>query len=272
MLAAWDVRADVGSRGEVLWREYWSRLRRRRRPVDGAVRPGRPGQHAARARRRRPEGLAALRGAVEDLRAKGIALDVPLGDLQAEPRGSERIPIPGCSEGEGCFNIISTRRDDAGQLRPVHGLVVRDGGGVRRQGPPARLGDPVLLAVREPATRRTTPTRRGCSRRSSGCRCASPSAQINGRPGLLEAGGDRPPMSDGRARRRARRRRRLVPRSSGPRSPSRCSTSSGPRARRCCGSASPRSCCSRSGGRGCAGHARARPAAGGRVRDRARAR
>ena len=65
--------------------------------------------------------LTALTGAVEDLRAKGIALDVPLGDLQAEPRGSERIPIHGCSEGEGCFNIVSTDRDDQGRYDPFTG-------------------------------------------------------------------------------------------------------------------------------------------------------
>ena len=48
-----------------------------------------------------PKVTDALRGAVEDLRAKGIALDVPgVGDKQAEPRGAERIGIPGCTEGE----------------------------------------------------------------------------------------------------------------------------------------------------------------------------
>ena len=43
------------------------------------------------------------------------------GDKQAEPRGSERIAIPGCSEVEGCFNIISTRRDDQGNYDPYTG-------------------------------------------------------------------------------------------------------------------------------------------------------
>ena len=65
--------------------------------------------------------ITAIRGAVDDLRAKNIPLDVPLGELQAEPRGAERIGIPGCSEGEGCFNIISTRRDDAGRYDPYTG-------------------------------------------------------------------------------------------------------------------------------------------------------
>jgi acyl-homoserine-lactone acylase len=68
-----------------------------------------------------PKVLTALTDAVEDLRAKGIALDVPLGDLQAEPRGSERIPIHGCSENEGCFNIITTERDAGGRYDPYTG-------------------------------------------------------------------------------------------------------------------------------------------------------
>ena len=65
--------------------------------------------------------LDALHAAVADLRGKGIPLGVALGELQAEPRGSERIAIPGCSEGEGCFNIISTRRDEQGRYDPFTG-------------------------------------------------------------------------------------------------------------------------------------------------------
>ena len=76
--------------------------------------------------------LTALTAAVNDLRGKGIALDVPLGQLQAEPRGTERIPIHGCTDDEGCFNIISDRPRRAGPLRPVPRLLVRDDGGVRR--------------------------------------------------------------------------------------------------------------------------------------------
>jgi len=65
--------------------------------------------------------LPALTAAVADLRGKGIPLDVPLGQLQAEPRGSERIPIHGCSDQEGCFNVISTDRDDQGRYDPFTG-------------------------------------------------------------------------------------------------------------------------------------------------------
>ena len=54
-------------------------------------------------------------------RSKGIALDVPLGDLQYEPRGTERLPIRGCSDDEGCFNVIYDRRDAQGGYDPYTG-------------------------------------------------------------------------------------------------------------------------------------------------------
>ncbi len=121
VLAAWDTRADVGSRGAVLWREYWSRLQGAGVPWTVAYDPNDPVNTPRAIDGADPRVLTALTGAVEDLRGKGIALDVPLGDLQAEPRGSERIPIHGCSEGEGCFNIVTTDRDAQGRYDPRTG-------------------------------------------------------------------------------------------------------------------------------------------------------
>jgi acyl-homoserine-lactone acylase len=121
VLAAWDGRADVDSRGAVLWREYWSRLEpagfRYAVPFDANDPINTPrGADPAD-----PAILTALTGAVADLRAKGIALDVPLGELQAEPRGRARIPIHGCSEVEGCFNVIGAERDARGRYDPFTG-------------------------------------------------------------------------------------------------------------------------------------------------------
>ena len=121
VLAAWDLRADVGSRGAVLWREYWSRLAGAGVPWLTAYDPNTPVTTPSTLDGSDAKVLTALTAAVEDLRSKGIALDVPLGDLQAEPRGSERIPIHGCSEVEGCFNIISTDRDAQGRYDPYTG-------------------------------------------------------------------------------------------------------------------------------------------------------
>jgi acyl-homoserine-lactone acylase len=121
VLAAWDTRADVDSRGSVLWREYWLRL------LGGGLTwavpfdPNDPVNTPRGIDPASPAVLTALTGAVEDLRAKGIALDTPLGELQAEPRGDERIPIHGCSELEGCFNIITTERDERGRYDAITG-------------------------------------------------------------------------------------------------------------------------------------------------------
>ncbi len=121
VLIGWDGRADTTARGAVLWREYWSRLSGAGVPWTVPFDPADPVNTPRDLDANDPKVTDALRGAVEDLRAKGIPLDVPLGDKQAEPRGSERIGIPGCSEGEGCFNIISTRRDDQGNYDPFTG-------------------------------------------------------------------------------------------------------------------------------------------------------
>jgi acyl-homoserine-lactone acylase len=121
VLAAWDARADTTSRGAVLWRETWGRLGVAGIPWMVPFDPADPVNTPRNLDGGDPKVTAALRATVEEFRAKGIALDVPLGDKQAEPRGGERIPIPGCSEGEGCFNIISTRRDDQGNYDPYTG-------------------------------------------------------------------------------------------------------------------------------------------------------
>jgi acyl-homoserine-lactone acylase len=121
VLAAWDTRSDIGSRGAVLWREYWAQLAGAGVQWMTAFDPADPVNTPRGLDPASPAIITALTGAVEDLRGKGIALDVPLGDLQAEPRGSERIPIHGCSENEGCFNIVTTDRDAQGRYDPRTG-------------------------------------------------------------------------------------------------------------------------------------------------------
>jgi acyl-homoserine-lactone acylase len=105
----------------VLWRETWSRLASAGVPWTVPFDPADPVNTPRGLDGNDPKVTDALRGAVEDLRAKGVPLGVPLGEKQAEPRGAERIGIPGCSEVEGCFNIISTRRDDQGNYDPFTG-------------------------------------------------------------------------------------------------------------------------------------------------------
>jgi acyl-homoserine-lactone acylase len=81
---------------------------------------------------------AAVRAAKLDLEAKGIPLDVPLGQLQYEVRGDERLPMSGCSEQEGCFNILTTSRDERGVYRPYTGSSFVMAAELRRSGPRGR--------------------------------------------------------------------------------------------------------------------------------------
>ena len=151
--AAWDGRADIDSRGEVLWREYWSRLVERRRAVDDRVRPERPG----RARRAaidggRPEGAHRA-----DRRGRGPARQGHRA-RRAARRAAGRAarqradPDPRLHRGRGLLQHHLDRPRRAGPLRPVHGLLVRDDGGVR-------------LAAAGRTARRSSPTR---SRRTRG--------------------------------------------------------------------------------------------------------
>jgi acyl-homoserine-lactone acylase len=119
VLDAWNGRADVDSRGAVLWREYWRQVDATpwTVPFDANDPVMTPRGYDGTAE----IVLRALTTAVTDLRGKGIPLDVPLGQLQAEPRGSERIPIHGCTDQEGCFNIITTDRDEQGRYDPFTG-------------------------------------------------------------------------------------------------------------------------------------------------------
>ena len=70
VLAAWDTRADIGSRGAVLWREYWSRLSGAGVPWTVAYDPADPVGTPRAIDGADPKVLTALTGAVEDLRAR----------------------------------------------------------------------------------------------------------------------------------------------------------------------------------------------------------
>jgi acyl-homoserine-lactone acylase len=120
VLAAWDLRADAGSRGAVLFREVWRRLgggAAFATPFSKDDPLGTPNGLATD----RVDVPAAIRAAVQDLASKGIALDVALGDLQYELRGDERLPMSGCPDSEGCFNILTTHRNERGVYEPYTG-------------------------------------------------------------------------------------------------------------------------------------------------------
>ena len=133
VLAAWDTRADAASRGAVLFREILRGLGPGvfANPFDKNDPLGTPNGLAVD----RVDVPGAIRGAMQDLGAKGIALDVPLGDLQYEVRGSEKLPMSGCPDTEGCFNILTTSRSAQGVYRPFTGSSFVMAAELTRDGP-----------------------------------------------------------------------------------------------------------------------------------------
>jgi acyl-homoserine-lactone acylase len=134
VLAAWDTRADATSRGEVLFREVWRNLGAAAAfavPFSTADPLGTPNTLATS----RVDVPGAIRTAMADLAAKGIALDVPLGDVQFEERGDKDYPMSGCAEFEGCFNILTTKRDEQGIYRPYTGSSFVMAAELTRKGP-----------------------------------------------------------------------------------------------------------------------------------------
>lgn len=119
VLAQWDLRANLDSRGAVLFREFMNAgMQTDQRPD---YRPILPSQwHYTTAfnvddpvntprgldAKNNPEALVALAHAVKLLRDAGVALDVPLGQVQYVTRNGERIPIPGGTNPDGVLNII----------------------------------------------------------------------------------------------------------------------------------------------------------------------
>lgn len=113
VLAAWDRRADIDSRGAVLFREFWN--------IASTVAPLWAVPFSPADPLNTPRGIspaavpaltAALKHAAERLQSFGIALDAPLGDYQAETRHGKRIGIHGAiGDIDGSYNSIHTRTD-----------------------------------------------------------------------------------------------------------------------------------------------------------------
>ncbi len=112
VLARWDRRNNIDSRGEHLFREWW----RVARAIDNVwsvpFDPKRPattpsgldtGDPAVRAAL-----LEALDGAVATVRASGYALDAPLGEVQYRETPAGRVGLHGGPEFEGLLNKLET--------------------------------------------------------------------------------------------------------------------------------------------------------------------
>ena len=108
VLAAWDKRADLDSRGAVLFREFWNTAAeipgKWAIPLDIADPVNTPRGVAPDAI---PVMLSALNAAVKKLQALNVPLDGRLGDYQSETRGGVRTPIHGAiGDIDGSYNSI----------------------------------------------------------------------------------------------------------------------------------------------------------------------
>jgi acyl-homoserine-lactone acylase len=135
VLEAWDGRGNLASRGEALWQPFWSQ-------ADGVwanpFDPDDPVNTPNTLDTQDPRVPAALGAAVQELRDRGVALNAAWGSVQFAPQAD--IPIPGCSQLEGCYNSIISRPPEAdpARLRAFAGSSWIMTAGFTRDGPRAR--------------------------------------------------------------------------------------------------------------------------------------
>ena len=109
VLMIWDRKADLDSRGAVLFREFWNVAAgipdKWKVPFDAADPVNTPRGLAPAAK---PAMLDALRAAVAKLNAQGVPLYGRLGDYQYELRNGKRYPLHGgIGDIDGSYNSIN---------------------------------------------------------------------------------------------------------------------------------------------------------------------
>lgn len=110
-LAGWDRRANLDSRGAVLFREFWNAAStiadKWAVPFDATDPVHTPRALAPAAT---PAMLGALRSAARKLQALGVAFDGRLGDYQDDTRNGVRVPLHGgIGDIDGSYNSIHLR-------------------------------------------------------------------------------------------------------------------------------------------------------------------
>jgi acyl-homoserine-lactone acylase len=118
-LRSWDSHDNLRSTGAHLFREFM--LGRPPGWLSVPFAESNPVNTPRVLDRTNPAVLRALGRAVRSLKQHHIPLNAPLGKLQSEPRGAERIPIHGGHENEGVFNMIIAPMRGAGYPKVVHG-------------------------------------------------------------------------------------------------------------------------------------------------------
>lgn len=153
VLAAWDGRFDLESRGALLWREMLARFQEADFvsvgplfgvPFDATLPYSTPGGFT-------DDGSTILRSlarGVQTLVKAGFAVDSEVGTAQFTERSGERISLHGGTDREGVTNVVTW--SDAGsstEPEPSRGGVVAPGGALRGNGHPVNFGSSFVLVV-----------------------------------------------------------------------------------------------------------------------------
>ncbi|HEX8051598.1 MAG TPA: penicillin acylase family protein [Thermoleophilaceae bacterium] len=108
VLAAWNVRDDLDSKGAILARRFINRARAvQGGPYRRAFDPADPVNTPSGLNTENTAVQQAFGDAVNDLRDAGIPLDAPLRGYQYEMRGDKAFPIHGGPGTDGVFNAIN---------------------------------------------------------------------------------------------------------------------------------------------------------------------
>ena len=114
VLADWDLRANPGSRGELLYRRFGYHVQGAQgSPWSQPFDPSDPINTPNTLNTAHPQVRAALGDAIQDLRSEDIPLGAPVGEHQYVPWGGSRIPVHGGDGelGDGTFNLMLPERD-----------------------------------------------------------------------------------------------------------------------------------------------------------------
>lgn len=110
-LRAWDGRATLDSEGAILWREIYTRLGRPTKVGEPPASPWRVPFDAGHPLST-PSGLKDTPAAQQALADAVLYFQtnrIPLTLTPAQAQHYSSIPIPGCTEGEGCFDRVRMR-------------------------------------------------------------------------------------------------------------------------------------------------------------------
>jgi acyl-homoserine-lactone acylase len=111
VLARWDRKANVDSRGYLLFSRFWTRIGR---TVDWKVpfSVQDPVRTPHTLNTDNPVVVKAFTDAVAEMKTANIPLDAPVGDHQYVEKDGKRIPIGGGRPETGTFNVIASNWAD----------------------------------------------------------------------------------------------------------------------------------------------------------------